>query len=162
MRLKIAAAGLALIFLFTPVLLQGKQIVIGAADFIPSANEAYYQDGAQFYKKNTASLFAFYAPVHLPQGAKVKSVTLYYLDNHSGGEVQFSLRRQDPSIHWSWTMCYYFTQGYSNSVRSQTITTISDNKIDNRKYSYYIQVYFSQPESLLRFFGVKIKYTGGN
>lgn len=102
------------------------------------------------------------APIQLPQGAVIKSITAVVTDNGSGLEedVMLFVFRSGLERFSFATMATFSTTGLpsSSTRRSLTKTSIGFPKIDNGKYVYSLQVRFLQGRPYLKYHGVKIVY----
>jgi hypothetical protein len=106
------------------------------------------------------------APVHLPDGAVVTSVTFSVVDNDGTYNLQpGQLWRVDGSTSTSYgnsqIMATIPTPASTNSTLVQTCTTstISNAVIDNQNYSYYLRWGTQQANSNMRLVRVFITYT---
>lgn len=109
----------------------------GSADFIASYPEDtdYVIGGGVF--TTGASAVTFLAPVHLPQGATVTSVTHKYIDDSVSEDNQCALSRRTMSGYTEVDMATVWSSGSSGSG-STTDTTIDYAVVDNTLYSYYV------------------------
>ncbi len=105
------------------------------------------------------------APLHLPQGATIEQVTLYYMDREPNNIV-FNVFRKIPTggnqnIINTWT-----STGNSGAIQTSVHNPIVGNEvIDNNTYSYRIVINLDQTTDVndsndanLRVYAVKIKY----
>ncbi|MFQ6083217.1 MAG: hypothetical protein ACE5WD_07655 [Candidatus Aminicenantia bacterium] len=156
----ILTLGLVSLFFLFPVLIHADELMLGPADFLPYMDDNdYYQSGEYLYSVSGATNRYFYAPVHLPQNAKVTSVTLYYWDDDAG-YVQLYFFKENMYNANLYTLCSYSTTGATNAWRYTKISPISYNTINNGGYTYFIRIYLSSSTagSGLRLHGVKILY----
>lgn len=106
------------------------------------------------------------APLHLPHGAVIEELTLYYMDNDAKNLGISVLRKNlaggnDDLLHWE-------SSGTVSSVRSETFTSFKAKEvIDDEHYTYRILIHFDvDPADIItepaqatqRIYGVKIKY----
>jgi hypothetical protein len=114
-------------------------------------------------KKNEGA--AIIAPLHLPHGATLEEITLYYRDTDSRN-VDFNVYRKTPAgsnqnVTNSWS-----STGNLAAVRSSVHTPIAGTQvIDNDTYSYRIVIRLDQTNDVvnsgdadLRVYAVKVKY----
>ena len=102
-----------------------------------------------------------HAPVLLPDGALVSGLTFYYYDNHSTGFMSARLiRNNDPGIGSRTTLADAPSpgglRGYDDAYDS---TGPSPVEIDNARYNYEVEVYWSDGSSDLKLMSVKLFYT---
>lgn len=127
----------------------------GSADFTASYPEDtdYVIGGGVF--TTGASAVVFLAPVHLPQGATVTSVTHKYIDNSVGEDNQCTLSRRTMSGYTEVDMATVWSSGSPGSG-STTDTTIDYAVIDNTLYTYY--VWLRAVDGIITY-GVVVEYT---
>jgi hypothetical protein len=128
---------------------------VGSGDFTPSYPEDtdYVIGGGVF--TTGASAVLFLAPVHLPHGATVTSVTHKYIDNSVAEDSQCALSRRTMSGYTEVDMATVWSTGSSGSG-STTDTTIDYAVIDNTSYSYYVVL--RAIDGIITY-GVVIEYT---
>lgn len=107
----------------------------------------------------------FAAPVYLPNGAKVKRVTVYLTDNGTStdDEVRVFLHRQNLSSGELTTMSYLCNHTpelpHSSNRQAMVDKTISNSTINNGQYSYTVYVWFIfSCTDKVKFHGIKIEY----
>jgi hypothetical protein len=127
---------------------------INGGDFIPN-------DAAPTYSKVNSILYsttgAFTAPVHLPDGAVVTKLKIFYLDN-SGSSFNVAL--------WRFNMLNSFdSMAYINTTNTSTLVfatmenaTISSATIDNSSYAYTLYLIGMDGTANHRLGGVVIEY----
>jgi hypothetical protein len=113
-----------------------------------------------------ATVAYFVAPVHLPDGATVTSVTYYVVDNDGTYNLQNGqLYRNDGSTSTSYgnqiTMATIPTPASTNSslIQTSTTSTITTPVIDNQNYMYWLRWGTQQNDPNLRLCKVVISYT---
>ena len=99
----------------------------------------------------------FKAPVYLPQGAVVKKLYFYHLDNTSG-YVFANLFRQ-PHIGSVYSMAYSGNSADSASWKSLIDSSIGNPNIDNGSYAYWVEVRIGAASTNLRVGNTVIEYT---
>ena len=126
-----------------------------------------HREGALLYSVPQGPSFQefgnFYAPVQLPQNAKVKKVILFYKNNETPG-ISLYLKRS-----------LLINNGTPNETTLATITTgtmeanwkklatlnISPNKINNTNACYFLHIYLPDVEAMdVLLHHVEIHYTG--
>jgi len=149
------------LFLLTAIA-QADKITLGPADFVDDMGAANaYDITSDAYLIKTTAAGNLYAPVHLPDGAVIRSVTLVYYDNDAG------------SIYWYMGRCnkytgvtdYLFTDytpGASTAIRSSVDSSCSPaasyRKVYNGACHYWFELRFYVVSANLRAFGVVIDY----
>jgi hypothetical protein len=126
-----------------------------------------------FYKWDTSFYFTaasssyddamMYAPLNLPHGATIASLTVWYTRNTSDGDVYMSvyLHRQDlytgaTNVVASATI---LTTPASSARKTAHTTAIAYPTVANNRYSYALLVGFARPMNKLKFHGARIAYT---
>jgi len=119
-----------------------------------------------FYFTATSSSYddaMMYAPVNLPDGVNITSLSVWYTRNTGDGDIYMSvyLHRQDlytgaTNVVASRTI---LTTPSSTSRKQSYTTTIAYPAVSNLRYSYALLVGFSRPMNKLKFHGARIGYT---
>lgn len=108
---------------------------LSGSDFISKSTSDYSEretisNGGVFM--SASNTFGLTAAVHLPHGAIITRMTLYFVDNSATVNLQVGLRRNSSSL----AMASLTTSGiYTGSI---TTTTFSSNIIDNSLNAYII------------------------
>ncbi|MGC9346778.1 MAG: hypothetical protein ACP5JG_01460 [Anaerolineae bacterium] len=130
---------------------------VGGEAFVPGSNVDYtntYGMGGAYIHSGSGGLVA---PVHLPHGAVVTGLQVFFNDT-SSSDMSVSLYRLSltagaysglASVSSSGTSGYY----------NLSDTTISNATINNTAYSYHIYAYSSSWSSSLKIMGAVITYT---
>jgi hypothetical protein len=151
--------------------------VVGLADYLTVPACAFHgwnTDSSSIYFVATASNVQYiytlaqpgdagycYAPVNLPQGAKIDGIVLYYLDNDAGANVEAKLQR-----HYQATADAYVTLFTATSYgASNWVNSVADYSLDagtrtvnNNGWQYSVRLQFQAATDQLKCFGVKIIY----
>jgi hypothetical protein len=107
----------------------------------------------------------FIAPVNLPDGATVTSVTYYVADNDGTYNTQAGqLWRNDASTFSSYGNVFMMastaaTSGTNTNIQAISTSTVSNAVIDNQNYTYYLRWGTQQANPNLRLAKVLITYT---
>ena len=138
---------------------------VAGAHFIADDEENTYRKQLGYI--DTIGSDTLYAPIHLPHGAVVSSVTIDFIDNESDDELYVRLyryRRGNESSLSNGLMSTIATTGNENNWRSALNTDIDLATINNRQYTYgFVLAYSSAIESQnLRLGNVMIEYTVNN
>ena len=103
-----------------------------------------------------------YVPLNLPHKARIKGLTVYYIDNACGidQELVVTLTRHDLATGLVQPLAKVTTEGVACVLDRRTVedNTIGNAVIDNTKYSYALAVLFSDGIDRLRFLGASIRY----
>jgi hypothetical protein len=119
------------------------------------ANEFYFHTGLN----NPVDAHAV-APIHLPQGAKVTKLIVYYIDNACGISqyLVVTLTRHNLATGAVQKMAEVTTDKVPSETYKRTLedATISNSVIDNESYSYAFYAKFFDAIDRLKFVGAKI------
>lgn len=150
----------------------------GQADYltVPAcAFHGYYTDPSSVYFVATSSNAQWiytltqpgdagycYAPVNLPQGARISGIILYYLDNDAGANIEVRLQKHTQSVLDSYkTLFSVTTYGASNWINTLGDWTLNEGTriVGNNGFQYCLRLQFQAATDQLKCFGVKIIYT---
>jgi hypothetical protein len=123
----------------------GKAILsIPAAAFTPYQDGYYYHNEGRYLghflgPSSSKTDGLYYAPMNLPQGAKITKMTFYYrVKNDTGltadAKLQMALLDTD---NW-WDMATIHTTGTGTGYPSDSTSTIQYKTIDNSNYTYWV------------------------
>ena len=133
---------------------------IGPEPFNP-LNEGYdFIRNEQYLRHNTSlTLQFFYASVILPQGAKVRKLTLYGHRDDDLALMRLTMWRSNRALGTN--QMAQVTAGWTDGAGSGETTTITQYTIDNVNYTYDLQVELDPNDSILdvRFTGAKIEWS---
>lgn len=143
---------------------------LSAADFSGTAEHVFDDGGINPTNQvllscgSTTRATQGYAPVHLPSGAVVTSMTAYVIDSSITTNVDvFLIRRTPDNVDTGGTMASVSSSGSDNDIRTFTDTTISGATINNDTSMYYVRVHFPLGASLYidnpNLVAVRINYT---
>jgi hypothetical protein len=120
---------------------------------------------SSYYFTLTSSTFddaMMFAPLNLPQGVALRTLTVYYTRNTNDGDAYmvFYLNRQALSSGTVTTLGTITAMTSASAARKVLSTTLnaSYHVVDNSRYTYALTVGFSRPISALKFHGAKIGY----
>ena len=132
--------------------------VVGGEAFLPRTDTLGYVNGGgnggAYIKSGSGGLSA---PVHLPHGALVTSVTAYFNDS-SAADLSVSLLRQPIAGSGYQNLSLLDSSGISG-LGNKTDSTINSASINNLTRSYLVYVFSTSWGSSLRIMGVVITYT---
>jgi hypothetical protein len=138
---------------------RAQYFVVGGEGFVPGSNVDYfntYGNGGAYIVSGSGALVA---PVHLPHGAVVTELRVFFYDN-SSSDMTVSLDLQGMSGGYS-TMARVSSSG-APGYMSETDTTITSATIDNLAYSYLVYAYCSAWDGgNLKIKGAVIRYLLG-
>jgi hypothetical protein len=156
--------GIVFICLLGWVLLSGPAfadfIHIPAASFTGDSSQLRVNNGYYLYAQD--SIGSLHAPVELPHGAIIKSMRIFFLDNHATGDLEVHLYRRNLYNGDYLELFYLESSGASNTDRFEVDSTIypapSYRRVYNNACQYYIKAYFGGYGTTLRLYGVTIEY----
>jgi hypothetical protein len=163
MKKNLSVLSIVLVLFLSPLLLQSQEqyLMLGPSDMLPYMDDNdYSHSGVELYSENVATHRYFYAPIHLPDGVRLKRVILFYYDDH-GGNIQLDVYRENLYTGATNTICTWSSAGTSTSRQIQTIgANWTYNLISNGGYTYFLKIYFtdSTAGNATRFFAAKIVY----
>jgi hypothetical protein len=114
---------------------------------------------------NPATVAYFVAPVNLPDGATVTSVSFYVFDNDATYNLQTGqLWRNDASTFTAFGNAQMMASvnppaGNSSNIQLTSSSSISTAVIDNQNYAYYLRWGTQQSNSNMRIVKAVISYT---
>ncbi len=119
-----------------------------------------------FYFLATSSTYddaMMYAPLNLPHGATITSLTIYFTRDTGDGDIYMNsyLNRHALATGTTETMASVITWSSPSSParKAMTAVKIKSAVINNSRYSYALLVGFSRPMNKLKFHGARIGYT---
>jgi hypothetical protein len=131
--------------------------VVGGEGFVPGSNvdyqNTYLMGGAYIYTGSGALV----APVHLPHGAVVTELKVFFNDTSTSNMTVY-LARLNLSSGGYVFMAAVDSSGISG-YGSKTDTTISYATIDNTAYGYHIHAWSDSWDSNLKIMGALVVYT---
>jgi hypothetical protein len=150
------------VLFLVPIIARADSYVVAGCDLFPTEEGAEYFCGYKYLRvDSTSSITQFTAAIHLPDGAKLTSVVLYYSDNDPSGEVAFYLKKVNKYTDADVTLQSGGSLNSGGALASRKFSPIRNgNTINNGGYSYNVRVYFtgSTLGDSLKFHGFKINY----
>ncbi|MFZ4572877.1 MAG: hypothetical protein ACOYN0_00685 [Phycisphaerales bacterium] len=149
---------------------EARSLFLSAADFTGTATAVLDDSGLNQTNlhlvtcgSSVQSTFAL-APVHLPHGAVVTSMTIFVIDGSVLTNVSVNLLRRTPTnVDPGGTVASVSSSGSDSSIRSFVDSTISGATINNDTSMYYVSATFPPGASLYidnpNLTGVRINYT---
>lgn len=136
---------------------QTAYISVPAAAFQPETDSlGYGLSGSGLFSGWIGTPGDFYAPVLLPHGSTVTTMTFYFLDAVVE-DVTVKLYRYDLVADQMYPMAE--ASSSTTGVGSDYDDSISDAQIDNASNAYYLCATFDAPDSYLQLRAVVIEYT---
>ena len=125
--------------------------------FHPTNNTyAYHYDGWSLFNDGGATNNVYYAPVYLPHGATITSMTIRYVDN-SANDMTVSLCKHTGGNAINCVFLVASSSGTSTTWGTATASCTSSCTVDNTNSDYYLNL--NMPDaSIMRFAGAKIEY----
>ena len=101
------------------------------------------------------------APIHLPNGAKITGVTVWYIDTNPNEDISFTLYGEYNNQGFYTSVASGTSTGSAGGYRSVNLTVNGSNTIDNNAYAYQVNAFTHWPGNSSTFVvkGVKIQYT---
>ena len=135
-------------------------LMLTASDFVPGIPNYPNLDcyiGWDLYINTGITYRYFFAPFHLPKGAQINSIVMYYQDN-STGYINLQMERRNMITLAVHDMADWSTSGEVSGLQNHKISPISYRTINTEGYTYWIALYYSDVGSELTVYGVKINY----
>jgi hypothetical protein len=132
-------------------------IPVGA--FVANADNKFWTRTHEYvYMRSGTGYFS--APVHLPDGANIKSLMVTFWSDTTVS-LQGHLYRQDLNSGTSFSYISAYSSGTSASVRTMEQAYGAGSFIvDNENYAYYVRVYIpAWYDSKQRLYAARVKYT---
>ncbi|QKG54244.1 hypothetical protein [Hymenobacter sp. BRD67] len=98
------------------------------------------------------------APLHLPQGALVNSLVLYYEDYNNGGSFGVGLALVAVNLQYGNSQILANFSSTNRPGISQATIPVLGATIDNTTYTYYLRATFGSSSSAVNIGGVKVNY----
>lgn len=135
-------------------------IVLNAFDFVPSdwlLPPAF--DGTLLYNPSPALYSYFMAPAHLPNGAVINKMVVYYLDNANPNiDLQVWLKYCPLAMDECVTVIYGVSAHADPSYRIMEASPGIATTVDLQSNSYLVQIYLP-PGTTVGITGIRIDYS---
>ena len=132
------------VFFVFPFMIRADSLILGPADFHPQEEDALYvkyPDYMSLFPSSPEGWFS--APVHLPQGARITSVVVFYDDADVSHDIWIQFFRINAYNNNFVLMANWTTSGTSGGMTSHKISPVAGGKsIDNTGYDYSCIVNF--------------------
>ena len=150
---------LTLIFVF-PLMLRADSIILSPSDFHPSNGDVKfikYIESMHLDAGSPGSMFS--AAVHLPDGARITSVVVFYDDGDATRDLEITFYKTNVYTNNFFEIAEWATSGTSGGFTNHKIAPVSYGLVDNNGYAYSVTLIFdSGSTSTLRLHKVKINY----
>lgn len=137
----------------------GDFVHVPASEFNITPSDGMFMGGQMVYKTGTLGYLT--APVHLPDGAVIKNIRVFYYDN-SSYYMQVNLVRRNQFTDEMTSLFTVQTSGALDEYRSIVDSTCSPapsyRKVYNNTCQYYMRAYFDTTGSNLILYGISIEY----
>ena len=161
---KLLLLSISMLLLFiSPVILhaQEKYLVITSADLLPHDNTLEYTQNGTFlsYDSGPGNGY-FYAPLHLPDGVKIKKLVFFFEDKDTNTYISGNIYRVNlytGSVNYL-IMNLSVTGATPGRQVISAYTGSSYNIVNNQGYGYLFCVNFGMASTKTKFFGAKIFY----
>ena len=133
-------------FSLNPIMAQADSIVLGPTDFVPFSDEAnFVSSNSGLYLRPGSPISAFLAPIHLPSGARISSVILFYVDNSATCNIQINIIKTNIFTSTHTIMADWTTSGSSsvNPLIHKITPIIGGYSVNNTGYFYNVFIYFN-------------------
>jgi len=151
------------IVLFAPNFARADSVVLAPNDFFPLSDDALFQSSIDgLFVESGSPSGVFYAPVKLPEGAKITSVVLFYKDDSSSGNIEINLWKKN-----IYTLDNTMMATWTSSADTAAVPLIhklspiyGGNSVNNGGYFYIVRIQFSDPGAFAdcMLYAVKIMY----
>jgi hypothetical protein len=130
-------------------------LVIPAAAFVPNNPSMVYNNSGAFL--DSTGIAEFFASVHLPHGAKITQVAIWY-SRDGVGPTGFVFRRVLLTDRSTSNVALLSTPGTGGqyTMTALNITDPSVQIVNNARYAYFLELSISDQEV---FYSARIKYT---
>lgn len=139
-------------------------VMLPAVAFQPSINGQIY-DRAYGVKLATlagSSGYYYYAPLALPDRARLKKLVMYYKDSDPSGQIRLRFYRAElPFAGTSDDIARINSTDGATYAYMETATITTHSIVDNQAYAYYVQIELPVASSTsyeLLFNGIRVDY----
>ena len=156
-----------------PILVNAEHLFLGPSDFAlkKSHTDAVITTEAIYIESwSIDNSFTFSAPVHLPEGANIKAMAIFFKDNQSTARIDVEMIRHNRYQGTTQTIIPKLTPPWSTTdgaadLRNYKISYITTaySKIYNGSFTYHVKIDFVATGgtfswSDLKLYGIKIFY----
>jgi hypothetical protein len=146
---KFIILGISLSIFLLPILSYADSYILSPADFLPNNEQTDYYAGLDYLNvKTTSTNYFFWAPVHLPDGAKITSVVVFYTDESATYNVSVTLFKKNLYTGSFTMMAHWISSSDSPSYQNHKISPITGgNTVNNGGYAYVLRCYFTSADA---------------
>lgn len=141
---------------------QPRDYAISGVDFQPLSSDVRWivrPSGAYYRDPDADSSFEMYAPVHLPDEARITTFAAYFYDN-SGGVMVFSLYYKPHLSQTPVQLATLTSSGAQATIRGLLSNLATPHIVDNEANAYYVLAAAGDwDDSATRVTGARIRYT---
>ena len=150
---------IALFLLAGGVYANTKYYSVSCVAFQPTdKNEAFARWADDLHPTELAGTHIFFAPVYLPDSAKLLEVAVWVCDSNTTNDVSLMLSNSSLSTTPAGGTIVNMSSSGSIGYQCLTDTSINPDIIDNSAFSYWLYVSFGTYGSSLKLCNVRIKY----
>ena len=161
MKKSVLTLSMVAAFFLIPMLLQAQEesIMLGSMDFVPYQDDNdYWRNATEFYSETGAIYRYFSAPIHLPDGVRLKRVTLFFHDSGASGVQMRVYRNNKFSGNQDQVIGTTTSSGTPGDGSIVAYASWTYNLIQNTGYSYSLRIYFEGSGSAYKFYGARVVY----
>ena len=158
---KLSTISYVLVCLLFPVMARADALVLSGADIVPTQDNTLYSKGNNYMYLGSGSPNNFFiAPVHLPQGAKVTSVVVFYEDSDATGALEVTMVKTNLYSGAYSVMATWESSGTPGLTSYKISPILGGNTIDNNGYSYTFLLNFTSDSAgnNVRLYKIKVNY----
>jgi hypothetical protein len=129
-------------------------------DFQPDRNtRTYFRSGGLMYMTEAGAGASLAAPLHLPDGAVIDEMALWYVDASASENLSVNLWQLPVGTSTAYPIAEFTTSGDTSGVRTATVT-VANHIVDNGCCAYEIRLIApSWPGSQLAIANVRLRYS---
>jgi len=133
-----------------------------------NSNTFVTRSSSELNADNSLGSYYLYAPILLPDGAKINSMVIFHYDNNSDSNISVKIIRENRYDNSQQTIIPTWSSTDSATdpkITKRTNVNYTYNKILTASCTYHVELRFVDPTtdpydySNLRFYGIKIFYT---
>ena len=146
---------------FSPFFAQADSLILGGADFLPLDYQVDYRTSYFYTYLNYQSVGSeFTAPIHLPDGARITSVVIFYDDSHAIGDLQVSMYKVNIYNNNDTVMAAWSSTGTPGYTTHKIAPITGGNSINNTGYAYFAFLHFTSNLASVdvKMYKIKINY----
>jgi len=154
-------------FIFSTGLTSADTLFLGPDSFQKSNNNTFVDITSKTITAYSDLEYELYAPIQLPDGAKINSVVIFHYDNNVNSHIEVKIVRENRYDNSTQTVIPMWASTDSSTnpkVTKRTNVNYTYNKILTASCTYHVKLNFvpetaSPDYTNLKFYGIKIFYT---